>query len=851
MTPFRHPSTACRALLLAALAARPGDASAQTPPTLNTEAGTIAGAVLDGASGQPLAGAQVALEPAPAGALMGRGAFWTRGRTATTDAAGHYGFDDVTAGAYSLHVRFIGYRPTTIDVDLPPMGRLSLSVGLVLQPVVLNPLPVDAPATSLTRTGRGAASPLARADVERYRQEQYLTSDVRALTAADMLEAVTLGETDLLRAFQRLPGVTTRDDFTAQLWTRGARWSETRVYFDGLPLFNPVHAAGAFSSIPPDAVGAAFFHPGARSAAVGEGAAAALELSSRAAADTVWAGAAELSVVSARATVDRRFAGGRGGVMFAARRSHVDLVSRAVGALTDDSTAAIPYAFHDLATRVDVPVGKRGALQASALWEQDVIRGDLPGILKGNQGHWGNALGRLSLVAPLGDWYLRHYVGVSRLDTYLSLVVGDTTPPPDIPSHEPVDNTITYLVAGGEIAPSTSGGWRAGYEVVYQSLEYFGGPPTPYARTAAIGSLYRGTDSVGTRSGGFRLAGHLTQLALWGESRLTLVRGVTAQAGARVETGPAVRNGGAVRLAPRFMARYRPVDGRLSLTAGWGRSFQYTQTIAPTGPRIGPDLHVTDVWLLAGDSVPALRSDIATVGAEYWIADGWLGGVNLYDRRTTGATEPDPTPGYLLFPARPPFVVATNGARGIELSLRRLVGRLTASLAYSHVRSESRGGGFTYLAASERRHVFDGTVMVRVASRLALGGAVTAASGAPFTRFYARLYQQVPCDTLGPSCLVPGKVPESVEEPSAGRAPPYATIDLLAEWTWPHRGWDLSASLQLRNALNWRNASTYAGSIANCSLPAGPGTVIPRPGVCDRFDRGLPLLPLVGVRVAF
>jgi len=831
MTLLRHPSNACRALLLAALVARPGHASAQTPPpaTRTPDAGTIAGAVLDGASGQPLVGAEVVLD-----------ASWTAGRRAITDAAGRYGFDDVAAGAYSLHVRFIGYRPTTIDVDLPPMGRLSLSVGLVLQPVLLNPLPVDAPATGLNRTGRGSvAPPFARADVERYRQEQYLTSDVRALTAADMLEAVTLGETDLLRAFQRLPGVSTRDDFTAQLWTRGARWSETRVYFDGLPLFNPVHAAGAFSAIPPDAVGAAFFHPGARSAALGEGAAAALELSSRTAADTVWAGAAELSVISARATMDRRFAGGRGAVMFAARRSHVDLVTRALG-------DPIPYAFHDLATRVDVPVGRRSILQASGLWEQDVIRGDLPGLLKGNRGHWGNALGRLSLVSPLGRWYVRHYIGVSRLDTHLSLTLGDTTP--DVPSHEPVDNTITYLVAGGEIAPSTKGTWRAGYEVVDQSLEYLGGPPTPYARTAAIGSLYRGTDSVGT--GAFRLAGHLTQLALWGEDRWTLSRGMTVQAGARVEAGPSVRNGGAMRFAPRLMGRYRPPSGRFSLTAGWGRSYQYTQTIAPTGPRIGPDLHVTDVWLLAGDSVPVLRSDIATAGAEYWFADGWLGGVNLYARRTTGATEPDPTPGYLLTP-RPPFVVATNGAHGIELSLRRLVGRLTASLAYSHVRSESRGSGFKYASPSERRHVFDGTVMVRVASRLAVGGAVTAASGAPFTRFYARLYQQVPCDTVGPSCLVPGKVPESVEEPSNGRAPPYATADLLAEWTWPHRGWDLSASLQLRNAFNWRNASTYAGSIANCSLPAGPGTVIPRPGICDRFDRGLPLLPLVGVRVAF
>src|SRR5216117_748071 len=86
---------------------------------------------------------------------------------------------------------------------------------------------------------------------------------------------------------------------------------------------------------------------GARAGATrGEGAAAALELSSRAAADTAWSGAAEVSVISARATVARRFAGGRSGVMLAARRSYIDLVA-----------SAWPYAFQDLTMRLDHALG--------------------------------------------------------------------------------------------------------------------------------------------------------------------------------------------------------------------------------------------------------------------------------------------------------------------------------------------------------------------------------------------------------------------------------------------------------------------------------------------------------------
>jgi hypothetical protein len=825
MSSLGSPPARLRALLIAALLGRAGLVPA--PPTVRASA--VTGTVLDAASSQPLVGAHVVLEPA--GATPGE--FQAPIRTAVTDDAGRYRFDNVATGAYRLQVRAIGYRATRLDLQLPAFSEFRLSVGLDLQPILLTPISVDAPGTALGRGARGAlggTEDVGRVALERYRQERYLSSDVRGLTEADMVEAITLGETDLLRTFQRLPGVTTRDDFTAQLWTRGARWTETRVYYDGLPLFNPFHAAGMFSAVPPDAVGAGFFHPGVRTAALGEGAAAALELSSRTAGDTTWAGTAELSVLSARVAIDRRLAGGRAGILVAARRSYADLVS-----------ASIPYAFHDLASRLDVPVGERSAVEVSGLWAEDALRGDVRDLLQQNRGRWGNLMGRVSLVTPVGSAQMRHSVGASRFAMHLRLLPDsgrlstDTTA-----SHEPVDNRLSYVTVGGDVAPSAPGrlAWRAGYEIVQQSLSYFGGPPTPYARTAPIGALYRGADSIGSASGGFALAGRLAVLALWGEGRGTLLDRVTAQAGVRVEGGRAVRNAGPIRVAPRVLLRYDPTDRGLTLTAGWGRSYQYTQTIAPTGPRIGPDLHLTDVWLLAGDSVPAIRSDVVTAGAEWWIADAWLGAVNVYGRWASGVTEPDPTPGYLLRP-RPPFVVASTYARGMDVAIRRLSGRVSLSLAFSIGRSEVKADTFTYPARSERRRSLDATAMARVGGGLRLGGALTAATGSPFTRFYSSLPR---CDSV-PGCLIPSVPwhwPAWAEEPSRARTPTYASLDLLADWTWTRRAFELGAYLQVRNATNWRNAVTYIGS---------------RPGPdgcqCDRFERGLPVLPLAGVRVAF
>ena len=130
-------------------------------------------------------------------------------------------------------------------------------------------------------------------------------------------------------------------------------------------------------------------------------------------------------------------------------------------------------------------------------------------------------------------------------------------------------------------------------------------------------------------------------------------------------------------LAPRLSTRLA-VTPTVVVSAGYGRSYQYTQSVAPAGPGIGPDLHITELWLMANDTIPAIRSDIATVGVESWLNDAWLGSATIYGRLATGVTVPDPSPGQ-LDPDRYVYMPGTNRAAGIELSLRRLQGPVTAA----------------------------------------------------------------------------------------------------------------------------------------------------------------------------
>ena len=252
-----------------------------------------------------------------------------------------------------------------------------------------------------------------RVALEHERQARWLPSDVRAVTRHDVIDGVTLGESDLFRALQRIPGVTTRDDYTAELWTRGAPWSHTRVTYDGLPLFNPLHGVGVFSGVNPDAVGAAFFFPGARPAAVGEGAAAVIELASRPPrAEDDLAGLAEVSLVSARAALDH--GGARGGWVAAARRSWLDLVTWAIEAAGGGEDVHVPYAFTDIAARGDLSLGGGRILEASALWIRDDVRDSVPDVAEAGPSRWGNALARATFETPVRGLAARTTVGATR-----------------------------------------------------------------------------------------------------------------------------------------------------------------------------------------------------------------------------------------------------------------------------------------------------------------------------------------------------------------------------------------------------------------------------------------------------
>lgn len=834
MTNVRIPGL-CLTLMLVLLRV-PTGASAQEE---TRGRGGVTGSVLDASTGVPIEGATVLLQPEvtgafPAGPASGS-AFTASTRAVVTDRLGRYLFEGLAAGVYRIYVSRIGYRPYSVAVELRGMALSPVAIALNAEPIPLQPVRSRSQARGPYENA-SAFSPsvdLARLLAADMRRRQFLTADSRELTHADVVESVTLGEPDVMRALQRLPGVSTRSDYTAELWTRGAPWAHTRVYFDGVPLFNPLHALGIVSGIGSNAIGTVWFHPGSRSAGIAEGAAGVVDLQSRRATGAGELNVfADLSLVSAGLAMDQRILDGRAGWMLSGRQTYMDWLTRLGRRASDRDDASFPYGFSELAGRVDAWLGERSSVEASWLWERDHLTSVRPDQPQPLRAEWGNAAGRLSFATRLGGVNVRHTVGLSwheglvlpnswRREAAIPLPVGTA---------READTSVGYSGISGVVWPEPASlagpAWSAGYGYEMQSVGYFGPQvlPVPRFNTGATADQLNARVSWGS---------DLAIVHGWAERLWSVGERFGVRTGLRVEASERLWNAGPVRLSPRLSLRYAPAP-EVAVSAGASRVYQYTQSIAPGGLYVA-SLATTDVWLLAGRGAPALRSDIVTAGIETFLAPGRTVTLNAFARRAAGVATPDPRPGRIY--DRSTFVTGENSARGVELGVRQVTGRMTGTASYTLSRSELQTVGLRYAASSDRRHVLSTTLMVKAAESLRAGAAFTTATGVPFTRTVSSPEE---C-ALEPGCD-PTRLPW-LSTPNAARAPTYASLDLLVDWSGHVRGLEIGAYAQLRNALGRENTTIYTADPAGC-MPFGCGGDLQ-----SEFERGIPRLPVVGFRV--
>ena len=132
-----------------------------------------------------------------------------------------------------LRVEHLGYETREIALDADT-GR-ELAVLLVPRAIEIDGVTVTATtATDIVAQGEAAGQ--------------------IALSPQRLGTLPSLGETDVFRALQLLPGVSGTNDATSGLFVRGGTPDENLVLLDGMTVYHVDHFFGVFSAFNPDAV---------------------------------------------------------------------------------------------------------------------------------------------------------------------------------------------------------------------------------------------------------------------------------------------------------------------------------------------------------------------------------------------------------------------------------------------------------------------------------------------------------------------------------------------------------------------------------------------------------------------
>jgi len=225
-------------------------------------------------------------------------------RGTSSNVNGYFVLVNVPAGLCTLRAQHIGYHPLEAAVNVKP-GLESLT--LKLRQSVLQSEEIVVTAENL-QTMEVTAEPA---------QVRISPRQIASLPA--------LGETDIFRALQLLPGISGVNDGSSGLYIRGGTPDENHVLFDGMTIYHVDHLFGFISAFNPEAVKDVRVFKGGFPAKFGGRTASVVELTGKSGSFDDFNASGSVSLLSGSGTTQIPI-GHRGAWLLSFRRSYMDVI---------------------------------------------------------------------------------------------------------------------------------------------------------------------------------------------------------------------------------------------------------------------------------------------------------------------------------------------------------------------------------------------------------------------------------------------------------------------------------------------------------------------------------------------
>ncbi|MBN2380595.1 TonB-dependent receptor [candidate division WOR-3 bacterium] len=570
------------------------------------QTGVISGFVRDKESGEFLNYVNVYLE----GSAIG----------SPTNKQGYYALSRVPRGNYTLVVSMIGYQEERIEISVKAGQKLRRDFYLRYQPLGVEGVEITA---------------------ERTRFEHEVDIGVKRMDPRQLRALPGFIEQDLFRSLAMLPGVVTISDYSSALYVRGGTADHNLVLLDDIPLYNPYHLLGFYSTFVLDGIKNAELYTGGYPARFGGGISSVLDVEIKEGNREKIEASGEVGLLTSKLMIEGPLPGLEGSWLVSGRRTYLDAITWSIDKMTPMIDVYLPYHFYDIQAKVNLEASERSQITFSGFSGDDILDFQRMAGFDRLDFRWGNRiLGarwryviRPNLLSVLGLHATRY-----RVSTEIVGVEDDSWYPEEKYTYN-LHNSI------GELGARWSFSWFPDYKhsvmwgAEYKHIQIL----NSWEEIDEYWDFYETEEGMwgyilvkDTFKEEFRDRFH--QTAAWIEDKWEPSVWWVIEAGLR---GTWFSRGNYARFEPRLGIKYR-LTTDLALKAGAGLYYQYLFIPMPRDEMaLKIPVQFFQMWMPAGEDFPPLRSALLTAGTEYRFKNGCDLSFEAYYKDMANITEAD------------------------------------------------------------------------------------------------------------------------------------------------------------------------------------------------------------------
>ncbi|MBA4300056.1 MAG: TonB-dependent receptor, partial [Cyclobacterium sp.] len=181
-----------------------------------------------------------------------------------------------------------------------------------------------------------------------------------------------MGEVDIFKVIQLLPGVQSGSEGTSGLYVRGGSPDQNLILLDGVPVYNASHLFGFFSVFNDGAINNVELIKGGFPARFGGRLSSVIDISMKEGNMKEFKGEGSIGLIASKITLEGPIKKDKTSFLFSGRRTYLDMIARPIIRKSTGGNEDVGYFFYDLNAKVNHIFDKKNRLYLSYYGGQDV-----------------------------------------------------------------------------------------------------------------------------------------------------------------------------------------------------------------------------------------------------------------------------------------------------------------------------------------------------------------------------------------------------------------------------------------------------------------------------------------------